>query len=429
MPIQPLSKFKTIARGIVTPQTTQIHPFWSKTAIQSAILNLRVGTFDLAAQLLRSMYEDDEFPGTIQKRINATLRSEFSLALPGESRPLEPAEEQAQVLFSWMAPDCELFDLLQDYIMLGAGVATIDWDDKHESGFWVPRIRHLPAEFLRYDTERRVYLYHSREGEELVEPGNGKWILLAAGQEAYDKGLILGLARTWFSKQLTLADWERYNEKHGLPIFKARVPIHRDATEKDRFVDDLGNIQTEGIIGLPQDENGNGYDLDLLEPRDTAWETFQNAVERCDRKMQVSLLGGNLGAEVTSQGANRAAAETHAASVDRDKAKSDAKTLGVVLKDQLMKPFVRVNFDRADQIVPFPFWDTCPEESIRAWVTSQSTFVHMLGQMPAAGVKLLNIEQLGREYGLDLELLPGGPVMAQPADGGGISHKTPKGQK
>lgn len=429
MPVKPDRKFKSIARGTIVPQTTQIHPFWTSATIKSAILNLRDGTFDLAAQLLRSMYEDDEFPGTIQKRINATLRSEFHLNLPGESRPLNDAEEKSQVLFSWMAPDCELFDLLQDYIMLGAGVCTIDWDWKHESGLIVPRIRHLPAQFLRYDTELRVYFYHTRDAEEIVVPGNGKWVLLAAGQAAYDKGLVLGLARCWFSKQLALANWERYNDKHGLPIFKATLPIHRDTKEKDGFIDDLSAIQTEGIIGLPQDENGHGYDLDLLEPRDTAWETFQGASERCDRKMQVTILGGNLGAEVTSQGANRAAAETHAASVDRDKAKSDAKTLGTVLRDQLMTQFMRVNFESADQVIPFPFWDTCPEESIRAWVESQSALVHMLGQMPAAGVKLLNIEQLGREYGLDFELLPGGPVTAQPADGGGISHKTPKGQK
>lgn len=425
MPVRPNRKFKTIARGITTPQVTQIHPAWSKGSIQSAILNLHDGHFDLAAQLLRSMYEDDEFPATLKKRINVTLRSEFNFDLPGESRDLTEAEEKSQVLFDRMAPDCELFDLMQDYIMLGAGVATIDWDFSVTP--WVPKLRHLPAEYLHYDKERMIYLYQAREGEQEVIPGNGKWVLLAAGQEAYNRGLILGLASTWFSKQLTLADWERYNQKHGMPIFKAKVPIYRDHKEKDQFIDDLSGIQSEGIIGLPQDENGAGYDLDLLEPRDTAWETFQTSLERADRKFQVALLGGNLGAEVTSQGANRAAADTHASGLDL-LAKADAKTLGTVLRDQLMTPFIRSNFPGTSQVIPFPFWDTCPEESIRAWVQSQSALVHMLGQMPAAGVKLKNIEQIGREYGLDFELLPGGPPTPQEADGGGISHETPKGQ-
>ncbi len=421
MPLRPSRKFASIARIVTTPHVTQAHPLWTAGSIQAALQNLRDGTFDLAAQLLCSMYEDDDFPGTLQTRVNATLRSEFQIALPGEERDLSPAEVEIQTAFPSMAPDCELFDIMKDYIMLGVGVATIDWDTKHPSGLWMPTLRALPAEFLRYDPELRTYIYQAREGEQIVTPGDGKWFLLTAGQYGWLKGLIRGLANCWYAKQLTLGDWQRYNQKHGLPIIKAKVPIYRDPKEKDQFVDDLGDLQAEGVIGLPQDENGNGYDVELLEAKDTSWESFKENAERYDRKFKVALLGGNLGAEVTNQGANRAAAATHAATVDRDKAKSDSKTLGTVLRDQLLTPFIRVNFGQ-DQLVPFPFWDTVPEESIRAWVDAQAKFVHLLGQMPASGFKLLNAVALGREYGFSLEEIPGGPVVPQKADGGGIRH-------
>jgi phage gp29-like protein len=295
MPLRPDRKFSSIARVVTTPHVTSAHPLWSAGSIQSALYSHRDGCFDLVSQLLDSMWEDDEFPGTLQKRVNATLRSEFQLQLPGESRDLNARELAAQTYFPTIAPDCELFDVLKDFIMLGAGVATIDWDFKHPSGIWMPKLRALPAEFLRYDLDRRIWLYEAREGEQIVEPGNGKWFLLTAGQRGWIQGLIRGLANLWYAKQLTLADWQRYNQKHGLPIIKAKVPIYRDHTEKRDFIDDLGEIQSEGVIGLPQDENGEGYDVELLEARDTAWESFQNNVERYDRKIQVTCSAATSG--------------------------------------------------------------------------------------------------------------------------------------
>jgi len=408
---------------MVTPQPTTHYASWTVGAIRGALNTLQQGDFSTVDKLLNSMWEDDTFPSTLSQRINATLRSEFQLALPGEARDLNEVETKIQTHFPQMAPDCELFGMLEDYIMLGAGVGTIDWDTS-DPKLWVPKLRALPAEFLRYDEGRRKWTYMAIEGELDVTPGDGKWVLMAAGQEPWTRGLLRGLAFLWFGKQMTLGDWQRYNQKHGLPIIKATVPLHHEKSEKDGFIDDLSEMQAEGVIGTPKDENGQGYDVDLLEARDTAWESFQTAAERADRKYQVALLGGNLGAEVTSQGANRAASETHAKSVDRDKAKTDAKALGTVLRDQLLVPFMQQNYPDAT-VIPFPFWDTNPEESIRQWVTAQSQFIHMLAQLPAAGYKLKNAVAIARDYDMRLEELAGGPDTGA-GDGGGITHKETK---
>lgn len=363
------------------------------------------------AQLYDALLTDDEIPADIAQRVNATLRSEFMLRPKGRT---EMNRREKNVAEAWdeYCPDDAVFDLVANWLILGAGVATIDWatDDPRAPGLWVPKLRTLPTEFLSWQPAGQEpkdagkagrWYYQTRAGIEEVIPGNGKWVLMTHGERGWVWGLVRGLAMLWLGKQLTLQNWQRYNQKHGLPILKATLPIQVDKAEKAAFIDALSEIQSEGIIGLPKDEQGFGYEIDLLEAKDQAWQTFQNDLERSDRKIQVMLLGGNLGTEVTSGGASRAAAETHRSSLDRSLAKNDARRLGAVLRDQFLRPFFELNFG-PDADVPFPFWDTCPEEDIRTWAEAQSKFAATLEVLGRAGYLVENLEDLGSQYGLSL---------------------------
>src|SRR5687767_6495598 len=240
----PMPQFAGIARNIITPWQTSIRPTWTISGIRTALLAHRSGQMAMAAQLFDSMLEDDEFPGDLQKRVNALLRSEFSMKID-EDRKLNRREQQTQDMFPEMAPDGELFDLIASWLVLGVGVGTIDWDTS--GPVWVPKVRALPAEFLRHEEFERKWYYDAREGTKEVTPGDGKWILLTTGQRGWIWGLIRGLAVLWLSKQLTYGDWQRYCQKHGLPIIKAKIPIFRDDKEKDAFVEALSTIQSEGV--------------------------------------------------------------------------------------------------------------------------------------------------------------------------------------
>lgn len=416
-----MPKIQNVARQIITPWATGIRPTWTIGQIRSALLSHRQGDFSLAAQLFDSMLEDDELPGTLQKRVNATLRSEFSLRID-EDRELNRREKQAAELFPDLCPDDQLFDLLANWLVLGVGVATIDW--KIDGPLWLPRLRALPSEFLRYDEHERRWTYEAREGTQVVTPGDGKWVLLTSGDRGWIWGLIRGLAALWLGKRLTEGDWQRYCQKHGLPIIKAKVPIFRDSKEKDRFVDELGSIQSEGVIGLPQGSDASqSYDVELLEATDQSWEAFQAHLERADRKIQILLLGSNIGTEQSeATGGSRAAAETSQAGVDREKAKADEKRLAAVLKDQLLRPFFELNFGPAIP-VPRPHWDVCPEEDAREWADAQVAFVGLLNQIRTTGYRLKNAEDLAAEYGLELEEDPDAPPAAGTEEAAKIAAK------
>jgi phage gp29-like protein len=414
--------FASIARAQITPWQTGIRPSWTIAGIRGALLALRNGEFSLAAQLFDSMLEDDEFPGDLQKRVNALLRSEFHLVPPDDNdRKLNRREQAAADAFPEMVPDGELFDLIASWLVLGVGVATIDWFV--DGPLWIPKLRALPTEFLRYNEFERQWYYTSREGDQKVTPGDGKWVLLAAGQRPWNWGLIRGLAVLWLSKGLTYGDWQRYCQKHGLPIIKAKIPIFRDDKEKDRFIDDLSSIQSEGVVGLPTGPDGDGYDVELLEATDGSWESFQANLDRADRKIQIMLLGSNIGTEQSeATGGSRAAAETSSNGIDQDKAKADEKYVSQCLLEQFLRPFFAFNFGPTIE-APAPHWDVCPEEDARAWADAQTAFVGMLNAVRTSGYKIKNVVELGQEYGLELEEDPDAPPAAGTEEAATIAAK------
>jgi phage gp29-like protein len=402
--VMPAEISKGVLRQLIVPQQSGMKSQWSLHQLRAALMGQRMGHLGLSSQLYDTLLEDDEIPGALRKRVNATLKSPFKLISPdGCEVPLTKREQKIEKLFKKMAPCDQTFDLVADWLMMGVGVGTIDWDTS--SVPWVPYLRVLPTEFLSFDEELKAWRYQTAEfPDEIVTPGDGKWVLLTGGERGWRWGLIRAIARTWLGKQLTYCDWQQYNKKHGLPIFKALIPIWRDDIEKQTFAEELAEVVAEGVIALPQDENSQGlmqgYDVQLLEPAAVVWQGFQASLERADRKFQVLLLSGNLGSEATSKGSNRAAAETHAGGL-AELAAGDAERLGYCLQQQLLRPFMMLNYGKEEP--PLPFWDADPADDARAWVPAQAQLATAVKAFAEAGVEISNLAEVGRSLNLELK--------------------------
>jgi phage gp29-like protein len=385
---------------IVNPWPAAARATWGPSKLATALRMHSQGQFSLASQLWDAMREDDEIPGAVATRVNATLGSDFSLRSEDPARVALPARARRLEL-EWceIAPDAALQDLLADYLMLGVGLATIDWDFG-DGSHWTPRLRPLPAEHLEYDLHEQVWRYHARDGRVDVTPGDGKWLLLANGERPWLNGYVRSLAALWRAKQLVLGDWARYCQKHGLPLLKAKMPIFRDAAEKDQFVDDLEALQSEGVIGLPQDDAGNGYDVELLEATTVSWQTFQAALERSDRKIQVQLLGGNAATETVGSTGSRNVAEVQSRGLVA-KARRDARALTACLRAQLVRPYAIVNWGARGEI-PVPCYDVAPEADVQAWENSRLQFANTLKTFAEAGYSIANLPAVARDLGLEL---------------------------
>jgi phage gp29-like protein len=431
-----------LLKKLIIPWTTGLKATWTVPQIRNALRQQRQGILDQSSQLYDSLLEDDEFPGTLARRVNASLEAEFCLkSAQGEDVELTKREQKIEGLFPEICPDEELFDMIASYLVMGVGIGTLDWDTS--GPVWLPRLRALPTQFLYYDEQLQCWKYMARDSEALiVTPGDGKWVLFTHGQRSWMWGLLRGLALTWLGKQMTFCDWQRYSQKHGLPIIKAMIPIWRDDDEKAKFVADLGDLISEGVVGLPQDENSSGqttgYDIELLEATTVSWQGFQASLERADRKMQVQLLGGNLGAEVTKSGGNMGAAATHSGELPK-LAGADQKRIGRMLRRQVLGPVFSLNYGVSLEDVPTPYWDANPENQ-QLIAQTQFTAAQAIAALSTAGIEIQNLDEVGRTIGMQLKSavkvaeLPGNtpppaPVVAPAGAGAKKTKAKPAGKK
>lgn len=390
----------------VTPWSTGIRPTWTVSQIRTALQQHRLGMFEQSSLLIESMVEDDEFPSALEKRVGAVVESYFELRTPEFVRNKQLAErirKQLAPLWDDIVPAETLDEMSRSCIMSGAGLGWLEWD--LSGSYWTPQLHALPTQFLRRDQNDGRWWYHAREGELEVTPGDGKWVLLTDGPRGWLRAAVRGLAVTWIAKQWALRDWNRYNERHGLPILKAMVPAVAEESDKDDFIDDVRNLAAEAVAGLPThlDEAGAGFDLDLLEAVDKSWESFDRLVNYCNRRFQIYMQGSHLATEMDGASGSRAASQTHRG-VSKEKAASDASKRAKQLRAQVLRPIVEFNHAGADRtVVPVPFWDVEPPEDMGQRATTQKTFGEALQSIGQSGYEVTNLDVIATDYGLELE--------------------------
>lgn len=393
------------ARAIrVTQWSTGIKPTWTVSEVRSALALHASGDFSGSAQLVDTMGEDDHLPGELEKRVGGVLGSDFSLD------PVEKANKQLskrlvaryEPLWWDMFPESEMSDLLTWRRMLGVGIGVLDWE--RGGNEWRARFRSLHPQYLRWDDFERRWIYSAKEGELVVTPGDGTWILLTDGQRGWMKAGVRALAVTWLAKQMTIRDWNRYNERHGLPIIKAKAPAIADDADKDAFWEDVQCLNSEIVAQLPShlDEHGASFDLELLEAKDGSYESFERNINRADRRFSTYLLGQNLSTEVTQNG-SRAATETHRG-VERDKCRVDAQHLSTGIRREGLFPIIGFNHAGVTlDVIPWPKWDTEPADENEAQAKAKETFGKAVKSIQDAGYDIENIDELSERYGLKLK--------------------------
>jgi hypothetical protein len=399
-PVQDLAR--DLARS-VTQWTPGIRPTWTISDVRNALRQHADGDFSLSAQLVDTMGEDDVLPGLFDKRADAVLGSDFELQ-PVESPNRQLSQRIADrfgPLWWDTFPESECSEFLGWYHRLGAAIGTLDWD--RGGSVWTARLRTLHPQFLRRDHFRGKWIYSAHEGELEVTPGDGRFLLLVDGNRGWMNAAVRALAITWISKQLGLRDWNRYNERHGLPIIKAFAPAIADDPDQEAFWNDVKTLGSETVAQLVTDlgDKGAKFDLDLLEAKDGSWQTFQALLERADRRFMVHVLGSNLSTEVSGSG-SLAATKVHRG-VEQSKANADAQKLSTELRRQGLFPMVAANLQAPIEVIPWPKWDTAPPEDDEGNAKAAKTFGEALVQFSKAGYEVENLDEVAERYGVKLK--------------------------
>lgn len=394
---------------------------WGAERIEQALLAHKQGHFLLSAQLAEDVEADDRVAIALETRaaglMGLPLQVEAAV-VPPEGAEADPdallAAEMAKALkVEWEAEDwtSALLEALTWMILVGFGLLEVVW--KGDADHWTFELRSWHPSFVWYNWASRRYVVNTAEGPVEIEPGDGKWFLMTwrGAYRAWMRGAVRSLASIWLVRQDAVRDQARFNEVYGLAIRKAIVPQKADEKDKDRFFDSVAEAGSEMVIACPRDEQGEGFDIELVEATATGWQTFDNTKTDSDKRISIRLLGQNLTTDV--EGGSYAAANVHK-QVKGEFLRADERAVMRGLFVQVLRLWALFNYGRPD-LAPKPSLPVAPPEERKAEADELDTIagaVEKLSQLQVPGARVDTRALLARHKVpvVDLEASPAPPA-------------------
>lgn len=170
----------------------------------------------------------------------------------------------------------------------------------------------------------------------------------------YGRGDGRSVYKHWWAKQFLMKSWAMYMDKFGAPSLYGTTDDSMSASEQTRFLELLGAIQHSGYAVLPENWHVNW----LAAPGGSGnGEAFQRAIEWQDSMIAKAILGSTLSTDQPSSGLGLGGGQVAAAHADsRDlifaMVKADAE--GEIVRRQMLRPLVRLNYgnDAARRLTP-----------------------------------------------------------------------------
>ena len=330
---------------------------WTINGIRGALAGHKVGQFAQSSMLIDDAFGDDRVQATLGSRTGALFGQRVKHKA-GRHDTDGACRKAWRKQWKAIAAQGVMSEGKRWAIMMGFGVSELLWDTSVTP--WRVTLKPWHPQYIFYRWDIRRFVANTTDGPVVIEPGAGKWFVHApfGVYRGWIHAAIRAIADKWIIKQLAWRDRARYNERHGLPIIKAYVPAAGDARQKDLFVQSMSTMGQEAVVGLPQNVDETGYDLELLEARDRAWETFRSTIEDADRSIILTIKSQNLTTEV-SEG-SFAAARQHGGT-EQVTLEFDNSTFAYDFYTQVARPFAWFNFGDPDKAT-YSSWDVEPIE-------------------------------------------------------------------
>lgn len=371
---------------------------WNIDRIRGALAAHDEGQFWMAGQLADALFADDRVQATLASRTGGL----FSQPLSHKIRIATPKSKDCRKAWkrAWpkLANRAVMSEIVRWTTMAGFCVCEIQWDTSKAP--WQPYLKVWPMHLIYYLPSVRKYIALTQDGPVYVTPGDGKWVLFAPhnAYRGWLQGAIRAIANKWLIKELAWQALARFNERHGLPVMRARVPAAGDPQQKANFIASLRTIGQQAVIGLPENVDGTKYDVDLMEARDRAYGTFIDTITLADQAITLSFLGQELTTSMPKEGGSYAAARVHG-DVRQNIIAFDGATISEDLYEQVSRPFALFNFNDADAAT-FSTWKVDPPED---FATRASTFLSVaqgINYMRQSGQGIDDSAKFLRQFGI-----------------------------
>jgi hypothetical protein len=373
--------------------------------VESALVALEQGMFWAPAILWDGMQRDDRVAAKCEERIDRLIGSPLEIQpaktikrapkdsvtgdpkaepSPAPTAQAKRAAEDFERLQSRILPSAQLSKLIRNGMALSVGIAQITTDETEDGR--IPTIRVWNNRFLRFDWLLRKYCLQTQNRSEIViERDDPEWLIY----EPYgplgwlDCAKVRSIAAPWLIRYWTRTWWARYQEVHGMPIRAGIIPATRDPKDEAIFLTQISDLAHEAVIRLPQGEEGNRFDMKLIEAAANNWQGFKELLTHCDDSIAIAWLGQS---QSTKGQGGLGTQENAGESTITRLIRKDA-LIREPLRDQLIKPWAADNYGNADA-APYLNWEIDPPEIASELAKADLSVAQTLVQFKAAGAPI-----------------------------------------
>lgn len=378
---------------------------WTPAKLKLAEQQADGGNLRLAADACETMFRDDRYSAVLKTLGNVvSLPLSFETGRDGGDPENDPAclALGGQRGDYWaMLPESVLHDVIRWTSTLGVALGHVrEWVPNDETGRLVADVEVWSPRWLEEKDGR--LLVETSKGKIEIQPGDSEWILwsMYSKSRPWRYAPWTGLLTWWLAKAFGRLDEMDFSDRQGdAKLVAEQIGVDLDIVGDDgrrQIVRDIRSLGRNGVYAAPPNVS-----LKLLESSGKKAEVSRLLIEQANSAFAVTILGGNLSAEVT--GGSFAAASVHA-QVTHDRIRDVASMLSTESHYQLLVPWHERNF--GGRAAPWAVYDTSPPADKQARANQFSTTANAVVALLGAGIPadILDVNRLATEYDLPIDL-------------------------
>ena len=303
---------------------------------------------DIGAQhdLYSDIEEDSAIGAALSTRKNAILTLDYTVEAP---RNPSPYEEQLTAAADELMQGISGFNnvLLDMMDAVGHGFSPIEITWQLVNGKQVPvRFVHRPQAWFTWDKDDNLLLKTpaTPQGEPLWPLG---WVVhthKTRSVQAARDGLFRLLAWLYIFKHYSTSDFAEFLELYGIPIRIGKYDAGTSEKDKNTLLKALAQIGHNAAGIMPKD-----MDVEIINATNTNGSNnpFLQMVDWCEKSISKLILGQTLTSGADGKSSTNALGQIHN-EVRRDLMVADAKRLEETITQQIILPYLQINYPNVD---------------------------------------------------------------------------------